>query len=73
MNQVKEFLEEYMGKPITCFCGNTFKMDTFYGKPSPPHSHALMRNNKKWEWLYVKCPRCNYDWAYWKIEQRVKL
>lgn len=26
-----------------------------------------VRSFDKKQWLYLHCPRCNYDWAIWKL------
>ena len=52
----------------TCaFCGT--KLDTLAGNIRLyPHSSGwTVEGIKGKQWLYVRCHKCKYDWALWKL------
>ena len=62
----------YNGKTFKCLgvCNKPLSASTLWGYPHP--DGISDKDGQKW-WLYVKCPRCNYATALWKIDQRLIL
>jgi len=58
------------GTNFHCSCGKDFEIKEILGYA--PHSAGYMdRNNQKW-WVFIHCPHCHYEWALWKIAQRIQ-
>jgi hypothetical protein len=68
-DEAKEFRKQYgsMEKRTTkCLCGFDLKDEPiiYY----VPHDAGwTVKGEKEKAWLYVKCPKCGYDMAIWKM------
>jgi hypothetical protein len=51
-----------------CSCGNII---TEEDAETYPHNGGIDLGNPFKEWLYFHCSKCEYDWAWWKIERRL--
>jgi hypothetical protein len=36
-----------------------------------PHSEGIAMKGMGRQWVYIRCPRCGYDWALWKLRMRL--
>jgi len=67
-------LEIIIGKlrnvDFKCTCGETFKLSV---PETYPHDGGLQDSNGQRMWLYYTCPKCKYQWAYWKILKRINF
>lgn len=53
-------------KRTQCTCG----YDSLKNLPIEYYPHDggwLVQNFKEKQWLFVTCPRCEYQWALWKL------
>ena len=69
--EIGETIKNLRGKqfPCTCHHEHLIKLETF---TAYPHEGGLAdKDGKKW-WLYVTCPLCNYDWSWWKVQNRLE-
>lgn len=63
-------IESMTGKSFECSCRRTIPLGSNF--LAYPHEGGLAdAEGNKW-WLYVSCPWCDYDWSWWKIENRLQ-
>ena len=70
--EIEQELNKLQGKMFTCSCGKGQILDDFYGYAS--ESGLKDKDGRTW-WVYYTCNnknRCNYDWAWHKIEYRIE-
>jgi len=64
--QAQPFLDQIPEKNPACtFCGASLK-----GQPIRGYTHDggwPVEGYEKLLWLYIKCPKCKYDYAIWKL------
>jgi len=65
-----EIIEEWKGK-LTCrWCGTSLE----HGKLSKyAHPSGLESENGQRYWLYLTCPGCGYQWAWWKLLRQIEF
>ena len=73
ISTVSEFLSWWYehAKELSCTCGYQFHpMDdvSMY-----PHDGGLPDGESNRWWVYVTCPKCKYQWAWWKLIRRWKV
>jgi len=56
-------------KKMTCTCGHTFPLTSPKGYL---HDGGLEDKDGKSWWLYYTCPKCEYDWSWWKLTRRIR-
>ena len=57
------------GKKLTCSCKQKITVGAWLGYP---HEGGLAdKDGKKW-WVYVECPKCEYDWSWHKVQVEVE-
>jgi len=64
--EAQEFRKQYDPKRTRCLCGHDLSKEPiiYY----VPHSDGwTVQGEKTKAWLYVKCPKCGYDMAVWKM------
>jgi hypothetical protein len=67
--EIEKFLKSMQGKSMECWCKNELVCGGFMGYP---HDSGLADSSgNKW-WLFLNCEKCNYDWSFWKVENRAK-
>jgi len=69
-DEAQEFRKQYesikFGHGTRCLCGYDLRNEpiVYY----IPHGDGwTIREEKEKVWLYVKCPKCGYDMAIWKM------
>jgi len=68
--EVARIIDFLNGKPFPCSCGLILKLDGV--AEGYLHDGGYEdKDGKKW-WLFLHCSKCEYDWAFWKIIQRVR-
>lgn len=68
-NAIEAWLKQIQGRVMTCWCGAELECFGFMGYP---HDSGLAdKDGNKW-WLFLHCDKCNYEWSYWKVENRAK-
>ena len=67
--EVGKLIKTMKGEEFPCMCGEMIVVDEVFAY----HNESGLKDDEGnlW-WLYVSCPKCEYDIAFWKIEQRVK-
>lgn len=65
--EIEKKLSPIIDKWFNCSCGVSFQLSDFLGYP---HDNGLADNNSKKYWIYVRCPKCGYDWSWQKILRR---
>lgn len=67
--EIGEVLTSIMGKKFNCWCKHTFEVteDLFESYGVHDGGHADKDGTKYW--IHAHCPKCEYDWAIWKIIQ----
>lgn len=67
-------LEEVINKlkdvKFKCSCGYRFHLSN---PERYLHDGGLLSSDGKKYWLYYVCPKCGYQWAYWKIIKKVSV
>lgn len=56
---------------LPCTCGATIQGSNIdcYG----PHDGGIkVKGYADKQWVYVNCPKCGYDWALWKLLNKIK-
>lgn len=74
MQTEKMTLAQYREKitPVHCSCG--FKNLHLLPFVMYPHSGGIAVKNRTYrQWVYIVCPQCGYQWAYWKLLRRHKF
>ena len=65
----EEIMLMLLGQEFACDCGNPLLIHEFRGYA--PHSSGYAdKHGRKW-WIYVHCPKCEYDWALWKVMNKI--
>ena len=60
-----------LAEEFQCTCG--YRFNPYINISMYPHDGGLRDcHGKRW-WVYITCPRCHYQWAYWKILRHLKL
>jgi hypothetical protein len=67
--EVAAFLKKVDGEFMLCFCGKQYQVSDFRGYP---HTEGLVDAAGNGWWIYVKCPYCNYDMSFGKIETQIE-
>ena len=57
------------GLAFNCTCSHRITISNFYGYR---HGGGVKDQYGITWWMYVRCPKCDYDWALWKIRQNIK-
>ena len=66
IDEAREFRNLYDSKRVHCFCGYDLSKEEI--RYYVPHPDCLTINNENSKaWLYVHCPKCNYDMSIWKM------
>ncbi len=67
--EIEPIIKELKGKVFTCSCKQKITVGAWLGYP---HEGGLTdKNGKKW-WVYVECPKCEYDWSWHKVANEVE-
>jgi hypothetical protein len=73
--EIEQEIKKLMGKHF--YCGGNCKQKITIGAwLGYPHEGGLAdKNGKRW-WVYIECPKCEYDWSIGKLPtaiERAKL
>lgn len=67
--EIAAFLASMKGLTMECWCKNELICAGFMGYP---HDAGLAdATGQKW-WVFLNCEKCNYDWSFWKVENRAR-
>lgn len=70
--ELGDMIDKLSGEEFQCTCNHEFELGQEDGFVGYPHEGGLKDiTGIKW-WLYTKCPRCEYQWAWHKIESRLR-
>ena len=69
--EIADFIKRVKGKEFECSvnCQQRFPITEILGYH--PHDGGLANAQGEKYWVYVKCPKCGYDWSFWKVEHRL--
>ena len=63
-NEAEKFRKQYTNTKCLCGADLSRELIFYYG----PHRDGWTVQNESFKvWLYVKCPKCGYDMALWKM------
>jgi hypothetical protein len=67
--EIEQTINAMKGKAFTCSCKRKITVGAWLGYP---HDGGLAdKDGKKW-WIYVNCPKCNYDWSWHKVANEIE-
>jgi len=69
--EVARIIDFLKGKPFYCDCGVVLKVEDVVDGYTHDGGYDD-KDGKKW-WLSLHCAKCTYDWALWKVVQRVRI
>ena len=67
--EIEQTITSMKGKKFTCSCKQKITVNGWLGYP---HDGGLTdKEGKKW-WIYVECPKCEYDWSWHKVANEIE-
>jgi len=63
-------VEKLKDVKFRCTCGQVFPLSN---PTSYEHPDGLQDSRGIRRWLYYVCPKCKYQWTYWKILRRINF
>jgi hypothetical protein len=66
--KIAEVISSLEGKKLECTCGKRVVLNDWEGYS---HDGGVEDENGEKYWLFHVCPKCKYQWSWWKVVNRV--
>ena len=67
--EIARTLDIFRGVRFKCTCGQEQEIWDWKGYP---HANGLEDDNGERWWIFIECTKCNYQWSWHKLANRVK-